>query len=65
MENINIDPTFGDFVTILTERLMQDVTVERSQVIFTVIAITRKILQCYCVHRVVVKCTLYSFNQKQ
>jgi hypothetical protein len=27
-------PTFGDVVTILTERSMQDVTVERSPVIF-------------------------------
>ncbi len=47
MENIS---TFGDFVTILTEKSMQDVTVERPRVIFTAIAITRKILQCYCVH---------------
>jgi hypothetical protein len=29
---------------------MQDVTVERARVIFTAIAITRKIVQCYCVH---------------
>ena len=34
------------------ERSMQDVTVERSQVIFTAIVIARKIVQCYCEHRV-------------
>ncbi len=32
---------------ILTERSMQDVMVERSQIIFTAIAITRKIVQCF------------------
>jgi hypothetical protein len=31
MENISRDPTFGDFVTIRTERSMQDVTVARLQ----------------------------------
>jgi hypothetical protein len=44
MENISRGPTFGDFVTILTERSMQDVMVERSRVIFMAIAITRKIV---------------------
>ncbi len=39
MENISRGPSFGDFVTILTERSMQDLTVERSQVIFA--AVTR------------------------
>jgi hypothetical protein len=43
MEYISRSPTFGDFVTILTERSMQDITVERARVIFTAIAITRKI----------------------
>jgi hypothetical protein len=52
MENIGRGPTFEDFVTILTERLMQDVTVARSRVIFIAIVITRKILQCYCGNRV-------------
>jgi hypothetical protein len=62
-EYLSRGSTFGDFVTILTERLMQDITVERSRVIFTAIAITRKIvLQCYCEHRVV--CTLYSFSTR-
>jgi hypothetical protein len=42
MENISRGTTLGDFVTILAERSMQNVTVERSQIIFTVIAITRK-----------------------
>jgi hypothetical protein len=61
MENIiSRGSTFGDFVTILTERSMQDVTVERSRVNFSTNAITRKIVQCYCVHRVVY--TLYSFS---
>jgi hypothetical protein len=52
MENISRGSTrtFGDFVTILTDRSMRDVTVERSRVIFTAIVITRKIVQCYCVH---------------
>jgi hypothetical protein len=54
MENISKGPTFRDFVTILTETSMQDVTVARSREIFTAIAITRKIVQCYCFHRVVV-----------
>ncbi len=45
MENISRDPTFGDFVTILTEMSMQDVMVERSGVTFTGIAIARKIVQ--------------------
>jgi hypothetical protein len=58
MKNIS---TFGDFVTILPEKSMQDVMVERSRVIFTAITITRKILQCYCVHRVVYLYTLNSF----
>ncbi len=49
MENISRDSAFGDYVTILTERSRRDVTVERSQVIFTAIAITRKIVQCSCV----------------
>ncbi len=31
MENISKGPTFGDFVTILTEGLMQEVTVARLQ----------------------------------
>jgi hypothetical protein len=53
MENISRGPTFGDFVTILTERSEQDVTVEGSWVIFPAIAVTRKIVQCYCVHVVV------------
>jgi hypothetical protein len=53
IENICRASTFGDFVTILTERSMQDVMVARSPVIFTAIAITKKIVQCYCVHRVV------------
>jgi hypothetical protein len=39
MENISRGPSFGDFVTILTERSMQDLTLERSQVIFA--AVTR------------------------
>ncbi len=52
MENISRGPIFRDFVTILTERSMQDVTVERFRVIFTAIVIARKIVQCYCVHRV-------------
>jgi hypothetical protein len=43
MENISRGSTFGDFVTILTEKSTQDVTVERSRVFFTAIAITRKI----------------------
>jgi hypothetical protein len=63
MENLSRGSTFGDFfVTILTEWSMQDVTVARSRVIFMAIAMTRKIVQCYCVHRVVY--TLYSFNQQ-
>jgi hypothetical protein len=47
------ESTFGDFITILTERSMQDVMVERFAVIFTAIAITRKVVQCFWVHRVV------------
>jgi hypothetical protein len=43
MEHISRGSSFGDFVTILTERSMQDVTVERFRVIFTTIAITRKL----------------------
>jgi hypothetical protein len=31
MENIRRGPTYGDFVTILTERSMQDITVTRLQ----------------------------------
>ncbi len=62
MENIStlyrIGPTFGDFVTILTERSVQDIKVEKSQVTFTAIVIRRKIVQCYCVHRVVVHCSV-------
>jgi hypothetical protein len=46
MENISRGPTFGDFVTILAESSMPDVMVEKSQVIFTAIAFTRKIIQC-------------------
>jgi hypothetical protein len=53
MENKRRGPIFGDFVTILTESSMQDVRVEMSRVIFTAIAIRRKIGQCYCVHRVI------------
>jgi len=60
MENICRGSNFGDFVTILTERLMQGVTVVRSRAVFTAIVITRKIVQCHCVHRVVY--TLYSFS---
>jgi hypothetical protein len=52
------DPTFGDFVPILTETSMQDITVARSREILMAIAITRKILQCYCLHRLVVHCTI-------
>jgi hypothetical protein len=52
MDNISRGPTFGDFVTVLSERSMKNVTVERSQVIFTAIVIARKIVQCYCEHRV-------------
>jgi hypothetical protein len=37
MEKISGGPNFEDFVTILTERLMQDVTVARSRVIFMAI----------------------------
>jgi hypothetical protein len=47
-EELSRGPTFRDFVTILTETSMQDVTVARSREIFTAIAITRKIVQCYC-----------------
>jgi hypothetical protein len=47
MENISRVTTLGDFVTILTERSMQDVTVERSQVIFTVIAISNYKKNCF------------------
>jgi hypothetical protein len=32
MENISRGPTFGDFVTILTEGSIQDVTVARLQI---------------------------------
>jgi len=53
MENISTGPTFRDFVIILTERSVQDVMVARSRAIFTVVAITRKIVQRYCVQRVV------------
>jgi hypothetical protein len=49
MENISKRSTFGDFVSILTERLMQDVTAARSRVIFMAIVITRKNVQFYCV----------------
>jgi hypothetical protein len=59
MENIGRGPTFEDFVTILKERSMQKVTVARFQIIFMANAITRKIVQCYFVHRVV---TLYSVH---
>ncbi len=55
MENISIGSTLGDFVTILTERSMQDIKVERSRVMFYSHCHTRKIVQCYCVHRVVYK----------
>ncbi len=43
MENISRGSTFGDFVTVLTERSMQDVKVERSRVIFTAYAIQEKL----------------------
>ncbi len=43
MENISWGPTFGDFVTILIETSMQDVTVARSQEIFVAIAIQEKL----------------------
>ncbi len=46
-----LSPTFGDFDTIFTVMLMQDVIVARSREIFTAIAIKRKIVQW--VHRVV------------
>jgi hypothetical protein len=65
MENISRGSTFGDFVTILTERSMQDVTVERSEVIFTAIAIARKIVQCYCVHRGVYTHCTCTVSQQQ
>jgi hypothetical protein len=42
MENISRGPTFGDVVTILTERSMQDIKIEKSQEIFTAIVIKRK-----------------------
>jgi hypothetical protein len=31
MENISTGPTFGDFVTVLSEGTMQDITVARVQ----------------------------------
>jgi hypothetical protein len=42
MENINIGPTFGDFVTIFTESSMEDVTVARNQIIFMALAMPKK-----------------------
>ncbi len=44
MESISGGPTFGDFVTVFTETLMQDVMVAKSWEIFTAIVITKK----YC-----------------
>jgi hypothetical protein len=38
IETLSRGPVFGYFVTILTERSMHNVTVERSQVIFTAVA---------------------------
>jgi hypothetical protein len=51
MENISRGPTFGDFVTILTERSMQDVTVARSQIIFMVIGVHAKKCTMFLCHR--------------
>ncbi len=59
MENISRGSTFGDFFTILTERSMQDVRVEKFRVIFIAIAIIRKIYSATVyLHRVV-----YSIQQ--
>jgi hypothetical protein len=43
MENIVRGPTFEDFVTILTERSMQDVTVARSRVILWSLPLQEKL----------------------
>jgi hypothetical protein len=43
MENISRGSTFADFVTILTERSMQDVTFERSRVILQPLPLQEKL----------------------
>jgi hypothetical protein len=52
MENISRGPTIGDFVTILTERSMQDVTVARSQIILMTIGIIQQSLRHLTAKRV-------------
>jgi hypothetical protein len=42
------NPDSGSAILFLTEGSMQDVTVARSRIIFTAIAMTKKILECHC-----------------